>query len=94
MEGVSLVETKALNALIGSVNTLQETVLNTIAELKEARKPYLTAQELMGLTGFGKTWVNDNKHLIGFTTVGGCLRFKRRDVEEFMEQNYFKAKKR
>ena len=93
MEGISLVETKTLQALIFSVEDMKMTVVSTLAELKEAKKPYLTAQDVMELTGFGKTWVNDNKQDIGFSMVGGCLRFKRKDVEEYMNQNYFKAKK-
>jgi predicted DNA-binding transcriptional regulator AlpA len=94
MEGISLVETKTLQALIFSVEDMKMTVVSTLAELKEAKKPYLTAQDVMELTGFGKTWVNDNKQDIGFSMVGGCLRFKRKDVEEYMNQNYFKAKKK
>ena len=94
MEGVSIVNTAVLEALIGKVTNMETTMLNTLAELKDAKKPYLTAHDLMEITGFGKTWVNDNKQDIGFTTVGGCLRFKRKDVEEYMQQHYFKAKKR
>jgi hypothetical protein len=94
MKGISLVETKILQALIFSVEDMKMTVISTLAELKDTKKPYLTAQDVMELTGFGKTWVTENKQDIGFTTVGGCLRFKRKDVEEYMNQNYFKAKKK
>lgn len=93
MEGVSIVPTETLQALIGSVERLELTVMSTIAELKEAKKLYLTAQDLMEITGFSKTWVNDNKQLVGFSMVGGCLRFKRADVLDFMDKNYCKAKK-
>ncbi|WP_183567412.1 helix-turn-helix domain-containing protein [Mucilaginibacter sp. SP1R1] len=92
MEGVTLIETHTLEALINEVRGLKETVVTTISELKETKKPYLTPQDVMQITGFGKTWINDNKQFIGFTTVGGCLRFKRKDVEAYMEQNYFKTK--
>ena len=94
MNGVSLIETETLQALIGSVEDLKLTVMSTIAELKDAKKPYLTGQDLQELTGFSKTWVNDNKQDIGYSIVGGCLRFKRSDVNEYMEKNYFKSKKR
>jgi predicted DNA-binding transcriptional regulator AlpA len=93
MEGVSIVETRILERLISRIEALEAIVLSNVEELKQNKKPYLSTQELMELTGFGKTWVNDNKQLIGFTTVGGCLRFKRKDVEEYIESNYFKAKK-
>lgn len=94
MEGISLVETHTLQALISEVRGLRETVVSTIAELSETKKPYLTPQDLMQITGFGKSWINDNKQDIGFTMIGGCLRFKRKDVEAYMEQNYFKTKTR
>lgn len=94
MEGISLVETAALQALIFSVQDLKSTVLSTVEELKAAKKPYLTTHDVMEITGFGKTWVNDNKQDIGFSMVGGCLRFKRKDVEDYMSQNYFKSKSR
>lgn len=90
--GMTLVDSGLLQSLITQVRELQTTVLNTVAELKDTKKPYLSAQEVMELTGFGKTWLNDNKQHVGFTTIGGCLRFKRKDVEEFIETNYFKIK--
>lgn len=94
MEGVSIVETKVLEELISKIELLQKTVLLAMEELKQSKKPYLTTQELMEITSFGKTWVSDNKHLIGFSTVGGSLRFKRKDVEDFMDSHYFKTKKK
>jgi hypothetical protein len=92
MEGVSIVETETLQSLINKFETLQTTVVNIAAELKDSRKPYLTAQEVMEITAFGKTWLNDNKQDIGYSMVGGELRFKRKDLESYMESNYFKTK--
>lgn len=92
MQGVSIVETATLQALIFKVENLEGMVRSTLAELKEAKKPYMTSQELMELTGFTKTWVNDNKAKIGYSTIGTHLRFKRADVEAYIEQNYFKLK--
>jgi hypothetical protein len=90
---VAIVDNSLLRELIAEIKVMGERVDRITTQLKEAKKPYLNVQELMELTGFGKTWVNDNKHVIGFSTVGGCLRFKRKDVEALMEENYFKAKK-
>ncbi|RZK77497.1 MAG: DNA-binding protein [Pedobacter sp.] len=91
MHGVTIIETAALEALIASVQNLQETVTVALAEVKDTQKPYLSVNEVMELTGFGKSWVNENKAKIGFSSIGGCLRFKRSDVAEFMEANYFKV---
>ena len=94
MPTVAVVDDHLLKTLIIEIKTMGERVNQITSELKQAKKPYLTAQELMEFTGFGKTWVNDNKQLIGYTTVGGCLRFRRTDVENFMEENYFKVKQK
>lgn len=92
MNGVSIIETATLERLINKLDNMESVFTSTIAQLKSTKKPYYTAQEVMEVTGFGKTWLNDNKQYIGFSNVGGCLRFKREDVEEFMNTNYFKAK--
>jgi hypothetical protein len=89
---IAVVDNSLLRELISEIKITRDRVNKITEELKQAKKPYLSAQELMEFTGFGKTWVNDNKQLIGFTMAGGCLRFKRKDVEEFMEANYFKAR--
>jgi hypothetical protein len=92
MNGLTVVETEVLQALIVKLDRVEKLFTDTAAQLKETKKPYLTAQEVMEVTGFGKSWLNDNKQNIGFSTVGGCLRFKRSDVEAFMSTNYFKTK--
>jgi len=61
---------------------------------KDAKKPYLTVAEVAELTGFSKGWVNEHKSDIGFSSIGSSLRFKRKDVDEFMEENYFKIPKK
>lgn len=93
INGLSLVETKALQDLIDEVTHLKSTVLETISELKSTKKPYLTINEVVDFTGLSRSSIHKFRDEIGHTTSGGCVRFKRKDVEEFMEENYFKAKK-
>lgn len=90
--GMALVDAGMLTTLIEQLQATNRRVEEMAAELKETKKPWLTAHEVQEMTGFGKTWLNDNKQVIGFSTVGGCLRFKRSDVEDFIEANYFKVK--
>jgi hypothetical protein len=93
MEGISLVETASLQALITSIEDMKMTVVSTMEELKNAKKDYLTVREVMEITGFTKQWVTNYKQNIGFTCVGSHLRFKRQDVEDFMNRFYVKPKK-
>lgn len=94
MEGITLIETASLQKLFDKLETMSEQFNQVTQELRELKKPYLTAQDLMEITGFSKTWVNNNKQLVGYSMVGGCLRFKRADVMEFMESGYYKAKRK
>lgn len=91
MQGVTIIETQTLQALISKIETLQDIVLSTISELKDSRKPYLNSQEVMQLLDRGHSWLNDNKDKIGYSKRTGTLLFKRTDVEAFIESDYFKA---
>ncbi|SFS58685.1 helix-turn-helix domain-containing protein [Mucilaginibacter polytrichastri] len=92
MEGITIIETAIFNRLIDKVDALEEFVTKTATELSEAKNPYLKVKEAMKLTGFSKTWLMSNKEAIGYASVGGCLIFKRKDLEAYMEANYFKTK--
>ena len=94
MKGLTIIETEILEELISEIKSLRSTVLETISELKDARSPYMTSQEVMEMIKFEKDWLSANKHKIGSSTVGGQLRFKRKDVEAYIEANYFKVKQR
>jgi len=91
MKGVTIVETETLEKLISKIDTLQDLVLSSLTELTEAKKPYLSSEEVMQLLGRSKSWLNDNKHLIGFSKATGALLFKRKDVEAFVDSEYLKA---
>ena len=93
MNGLTVLETPTLLELIQKITHLSERVEAMHLELKDTKKPYLNTKEVMEITGFSKTWLNSNKHDIGCSVVGGELRFKRKDLEEYMSQNYFKTKK-
>jgi predicted DNA-binding transcriptional regulator AlpA len=93
MEGLSIVETATLQALIGEVRDMRMVVVSALSELAASKKPYLTVQEVMELTGFSEVWVCNNKQHIGYSNIGRTIRFKRKDVEAYMEANYFKSKK-
>jgi hypothetical protein len=92
MEGISLVETQTMQALIAEVKDMKAVVVTALAELASSKKPYLTAQEVMEITGFGHNWLHQHKQDIGYSTIGTSIRFKRKDVEAYMEANYFKSK--
>lgn len=92
MKGVSIVETATLIALIHKVENLEGMVSSTLSQLKDKSKPYLSTTEVTQLTGFSKNWVLLNKEKIGFSKLGKDLIFKRTDVADYIEQNYFKIK--
>ncbi|WP_316745147.1 helix-turn-helix domain-containing protein [Pedobacter antarcticus] len=94
MEGVTVIETKVLQNLIGSIEDLKITVSSKISELDGINDKYLTISDVMDLTGLSRSTVDKFRDSIGFTNSGNCVRFKRSDVIEFMDRNYYKTSKR
>jgi hypothetical protein len=92
MEGVTILETKVLQELIDKIIKLSESVEAIRQELDGTRKTYLTLKEASAFIGFSTAWVNEHKFDIGCSTVGGQVRFKRKDVDWFMQQEYYKSK--
>jgi hypothetical protein len=89
---VAIVDNQLLEALISKITTLDSYISELKAEATTKSKPFISAHDLMELTGFSSKWVIDNKESIGYTTIGNQLRFKRDDVEAFFEKNYIKPK--
>lgn len=90
MQGVSIVETATLQALIFKVETLQETVMATLADLQESKKPYLTLKEAATLLNKSEKWLHLNKHEIGCSKTGGDWLFQRKYITEYINQSHFK----
>lgn len=85
MEGVSLVETATLNQLISEVRLLA-------AKVNTDNNKYLSSAEAAEMMGFSEVWICNNKQNIGYSTIGKSIRFKVKDIEAYMEANYFKTK--
>jgi excisionase family DNA binding protein len=90
---VAIFDNHLVETLIAKIERIDNYIHELKADVDTKSKPYLSTQDLMELTGFSSKWVIDNKGKIGFTEIGNQLRFKRKDVEQFMEQNYTKTKK-
>lgn len=94
MKGVTIVETEVLENLVHNVtemhNLFKSTVIALKDELKEAKKPWMTSKEVCEYLGKGSTWVDMNKEEIGFAKAGGEIRFRRKDVEAYLESRYFR----
>lgn len=86
------VDKHLLHQLIRKIELVTDHVKNLEGELK-GKKKHLDAKEVMELTGVSYAWLKINKHSIGCSKVGGKLKFSRKDVEEYIEQNYFKITK-
>lgn len=93
MEGVTLIESSTINALIKKIEMLSLEVRGISEELRQTKKPYLNSNEVMELLNRSHNWLNENKNRIGFSKSTGSLLFKRKDVEEFINEDYFKGDK-
>lgn len=83
-------EHQAYLGLIDKIDGLKDTVLKVVAELKEAQKPYLSTPEVCELLNVSENWVLLHKDELGSSKKTGKLLFKRKDVEDFIDDGYFK----
>jgi excisionase family DNA binding protein len=86
MKGLTIIETDAIDGLINRFLLLEK----AIQGLEDTRRPWMTLKEVCQYMSKGSTWVDLNKRIIGFTKAGGELRFKRKDVDAYLESRYFK----
>jgi hypothetical protein len=89
MEGVTLIETKVLNRLISRIESLESSV---VQELNKYTKPYLSTKDVCEMLNKSENWVLLHKADLGCSKRTGSLLFKRRDVEDFIEEGYMKRR--
>ena len=90
MEGVSIVPTTLLQDLIYKVEDLHKQVCQMNAERKEQSAPYLTTAQVCKYLNKSRNWVMTHKNHLGCSKRAGTLLFKRADIDEFINSDYFK----
>ena len=93
MDPVTILDTATLQKILSKIDAMSEHFEKSIRELKQTTS-WMTINEVVEYTRLSRTAVNANRDKIGCTNAGNCIRFKRSDVDDFMEQNYFKAKRK
>lgn len=90
MNGLTIIETAQFEQIKKDISDLKELFSQAISDLKDAKSPYMTEQEVMEFTGMSRTTIYRNRDQIGFSRPAGTNRFKRSDVVNFMNQSYHK----
>lgn len=89
MTGLSIIETKDLIELRQDLAEMKEIFLKIATKAKQ-EDPLLTIQELQEYLKKGASWVDQNKHKIGCSRVGGEWRFRKSIVDEYINKTYHK----
>lgn len=92
MEGVTIISTEHYNALINKIDTLHQAMTSIGDQLINLNSKWMTTKEVCDHLKKTENWLLLHKHEIGYTKRSGTLLFKRADVEEFLEADYFKKK--
>ena len=85
MTGITIIETEKLEEMIGKLDIM-------LAYVKATSQPLMSISQVAERTGLSKSTIERIKSDIGYTTIGGCYRFKRKDVELYIEENYLSRK--
>lgn len=87
MEPLLLIEKKHFDELNFKIDTL----FKKATEKKDEDK-WMTMEAVVSYLGFSRTWVMYRKNKIGCFSDGKGLRFKKSNVDRYMEANSFKIK--
>lgn len=87
MNGVSIIENEAVSILLKRLDRIEAFIKE-----KDADQKWMTLKEVCEYMRKSSTWVDLNKGAIGFTKAGGEVRFKRSDVDAYLESRYYKSK--
>ena len=82
------IESKAYQNFMFKIDTLFKAFTKPI---KEEYK-WMSVEDVVNYTGFSKTWVVVLKYKIGCFEDGKDLRFKKANIDKYMESNSFKLK--
>ncbi|GGG93532.1 helix-turn-helix domain-containing protein [Pedobacter zeae] len=87
---IAIIDNVLIETLIASIMDFEKLVLNKLEELNAFNRPYLTLQEACKLLNRSTKWMMAHKHEIGCSRVGRDWIFKRKDIDSFFNQGYFK----
>jgi hypothetical protein len=90
MEGVSIVPTNVLQDLITEVKETRAYITKIKEELEIASSKYMTTAQVCKYINKSENWVLLHKHDLGSSKRSGTLLFKRADIDEFINSDYFK----
>jgi excisionase family DNA binding protein len=90
MNGVTIIETEKFQELLDQLKTMMDYIHS--ATLKS--QPLLSIAQVAEMTGLSKSTIERIKADIGYTTIGGCYRFKRTNVDLHIEENSLEPKRK
>lgn len=90
MEGVSIVDKPTMEALLDKLEVMHGLFIKTSAELKNYKTTYLTTRQVCEYIKKSENWVLLHKHDLGCSKRAGTLLFKRQDIDDFINSDYFK----
>lgn len=88
MQGVTIIDTQQWEKLNNELVDLKKLILSLSKQ--PVKDPLMTSKEVQEYLKKGSTWVDDNKHKIGCSKIGGEWRFRKSIVDEFVNQTYHK----
>jgi hypothetical protein len=87
MEGVSIVQTGEIEKLTDQLSTMHSTITGLLTRFM---KPYLSTKDVCDMINKSENWVLLHKEELGYCKKSGALLFKRKDIEDWIDEGYVK----
>ncbi|QIL40992.1 helix-turn-helix domain-containing protein [Pedobacter sp. HDW13] len=89
MKGLAIIEAEELDGLKKSIENLEQLVIKMADKVKQS-DPLMDSIEVQQYLKKGSTWVDNNKHKIGCSKVGGEWRFRKSVVDAYVQSTFHK----
>jgi len=84
---VITIESNAYEAMLLEI---RKSIIDTVTKTVSPDDRWLTPKEVAAYVGFTTAWVKERSAIIGASQDSRGLRYKKSDVEKFMQSRYFK----
>lgn len=86
---VIVIQSEAYNNIMAKIDAVVNLANEQAAIPEEDR--YMSVDEVCSYVGFGKNWLAERQHVIGYYQDGKDRRFKRKDIDAYMEKHRIKS---
>lgn len=91
MQGVTIIETEALNRLIDRIDKIEEVFVEMMKTFEADGKPWMNVKEAADYMRKSTSWLYQHKTKVGFSKLGGDILFNKKKVDAYLWGSFYQT---